>query len=99
MSTHFLVLAYDADDAGERRIASREAHLQRIAAEKAAGNIHVGGPLFDETGTTMNGSFLVLAFADRQAVEAWMADDIYVTNRVWAHWTIAPCNVAPLFLS
>jgi uncharacterized protein len=98
-NAYFLLLAHDAPDATDRRMAHQAEHRGRVAASKADGHIVLGGPLLDDTTGAMTGSFMVFCLPSRQAVENWIAQDPYVTDNVWASWTIQPCGVAPLFLA
>lgn len=96
----FLILAFDAtdDDALNRRMKHREAHLAHIAKAKAAGQAHIGAALLDEDGVTMNGSTLIVEFPDEAAVEAWLHTDPYVVGNVWDDVSITPCKIAPSFV-
>lgn len=96
---HFHILAYDATDEGtlDRRMASREAHLENIKATKASGNIHMGAALLDENGK-MVGSVLIMDFPAFEDVENWLRAEPYVKNDVWQEITITPCSIGPSFL-
>jgi uncharacterized protein YciI len=52
MNMQWLIIARDGtdDDAPERRLAARPAHLQHAAKLQAAGHLIIGGALTDETG-------------------------------------------------
>jgi hypothetical protein len=80
----YVVIAHDGTDAGakERRASARPAHLEGIAAFVARGEVLVGGALLDEAGD-MVGSVLIVDFATRAALDAWMENDPYVTQGVW----------------
>ncbi len=95
----FLILAYDAkdDDALNRRMAARDAHLASIAAYKAKGHMHIGAALLDDSGK-MIGSTLIVEFENRAACEAWLNADPYVTGKVWQDIKIQECKIAPSFI-
>ncbi len=80
----YAVVAYDYtdDEALERRLANREAHLEGIRRLAAQGRFLSGGAILDEAGT-MIGSNAHFAFPDRQALDAWLNDEPYMTGRVW----------------
>lgn len=96
----FVVMAYDATDEGApaRRMAAREAHLATIARFKAAGNMKMGAALLNDAGA-MIGSCIVCDFESREAMDAWLAEDPYMVQKVWGEVTITPCRIAPSFTS
>lgn len=95
----FLILAHDATDAEApaRRMAAREAHLKTIAEYKAKGNMILGAALWDDARTKMNGSVIVAEFESREALDAWLQNDPYVTQQVWGEIQVMACAVAPSF--
>ncbi len=78
----FALIAHDYPDALERRLACREQHLGRLKALAEQGLFLGGGVLLDESGK-MIGSNVHLGFESREALEAWLLDEPYVTERVW----------------
>ncbi len=95
----FLLLAYDATDADalNRRMATREAHLELVKVNQAKGHAKFGAALLDDTGK-MIGSMMVLDYPDRASLDAWLADEPYVTQKVWDKIDITPCKIAPSFV-
>ncbi len=91
----YLILAEDFKDAEalDRRMSIREKHLERARAEQAKGVLKVGGAKFSETGT-MFGSMLVVELENEDAVKQWIAEDPYVTGRVWEETQIIPFRIA-----
>ncbi len=94
----FLILAYDAKDAGApaRRLEAREAHLALIAKYKASGNMKIGAAILDEAGN-MAGSCIIADFPSRAALDAWLAEEPYILQKVWGDVTIQGCKIAPSF--
>ena len=94
----FLVLAYDAEDdqAQERRMAAREAHIQKISEYKAKGHMIMGAALLNEEGK-MIGSSITVDFPNEAALEAWLEEEPYVIGEVWEEINVLPCQVAPSF--
>ncbi|KAJ3286415.1 hypothetical protein HK104_009049 [Borealophlyctis nickersoniae] len=92
----WLVVAKDAKDhnALARRLEVREKHLARAAAAKKEGKVLVGGALLDENADRMIGSMMVLTVPTKKAVEEFIAEDVYVKNRVWETWEITPFRPA-----
>jgi hypothetical protein len=85
----FIVTAYDFedDDAINRRLSSREAHLSGIEKMVKTGTFLSGGAILDESGK-MIGSSLHVEFASRAEVEAWIKRDPYTTGKVWDQVTV-----------
>ncbi|MDP9928700.1 YciI family protein [Variovorax paradoxus] len=80
----FALVAHDYEDAGalERRLACRDSHLARLRELAAAGSFLSGGVVLDQNGK-MVGSNAHFSFPDRAALDAWLAADPYVVQRVW----------------
>lgn len=95
----FLIIARDATDEGalDRRMGAREAHLAHIAKAKAAGHAKMGAALLSDA-DVMNGSAIIAEFESREAFDAWLAQDPYVTQKVWEHIEVIPCRIAPSFV-
>lgn len=94
----FIVTGYDGDDAGalDRRTAVREAHLKGATEMKAAGQLLFGTAILNDA-DKMIGSVMVVEYADRAALDAWLKVEPYVTGDVWRKIEVAPCRVAPMF--
>jgi uncharacterized protein YciI len=91
----FVVMAWDGTDADApaRRLAVRPSHLEGIQPLVDRGNILVGGAILDESGT-MVGSVLLTDFESREDLDAWLADDPYVTSGVWSQVDVRPYRAA-----
>ncbi len=96
--THTVIIARDGTDEGAeaRRLAVRQAHMERVSPMAAAGTLAVGGAILDESGGRMVGSVAVTAHADDAAARAWMAEDPYVTGGVWRDVSLHGTRFAPL---
>jgi uncharacterized protein len=83
-NVRYIVIARDGTDpeAKARRLAVRPTHLQRVAPFVERGRVLIGGAILDDAGD-MVGSILLTDFSGREEVEAWIADDPYVTGGVW----------------
>lgn len=95
----FLVTGYDGSDekALERRLAARDAHLKGVEAAAAKGEHLYGAALLDAEGK-MVGSFLVVDYPHREALDAWLKKEPYILGNVWERVEITPCRVAPTFM-
>ncbi|MBZ9559651.1 MULTISPECIES: YciI family protein [Modicisalibacter] len=80
----YAVVAYDHtdDDALARRLANRDAHLAGIRRLADRGHFLSGGAILDDDGR-MVGSNAHFQFADRAALDDWLASEPYMTGRVW----------------
>ncbi|MEC9483775.1 MAG: YciI family protein [Halomonas sp.] len=80
----YAVVAYDYtdDEALERRLANRDAHLEGVRQLARQGRFLSGGAILDDEGK-MVGSSAHFRFADRQALDAWLETEPYMTGRVW----------------
>lgn len=94
----YIVLAYDATDdlAPERRMNAREAHLAYMDQKKAEGVMTYGAALLDDN-EKMIGSIIVTEFEHRKDIDAWLAEEPYILNKVWDDITILPCKPGPSF--
>jgi uncharacterized protein len=91
----FLVVAKDGTDEGalERRKRTRPTHLESIQPLVDRGNVLVGGAILNEAGD-MIGSMLLVEFADRADLDAWLDADPYVTEDVWREVEVTPFRSA-----
>ncbi len=86
----FLVRAYDGEGMLAKRMEVRPRHLEGM--QKISEHIIVAGGLLDEEGK-MKGSTLVLDYPDREALDAYIANEPYVVEHVWEKIYVEPLNV------
>ncbi len=85
-----ILLAYEyAPDMIERRGPFREAHLERIRAEQAAGTVVMAGAL----GDAPIGAAIVFRGVTREHVEAFVAADPYVDGELVTSWRAERWNL------
>ena len=79
----FMVTAYDGKDenALERRLSVRDAHLKGAKQLKEAGHLIAGGAILDEA-EQMIGSTMFVEFDSKAELDQWLASDPYVTGKV-----------------
>ena len=82
----YAITLIDAPGSGALRVRERPAHKAYLAP--LAGRIAFAGPLLADDGTTMVGSLLVMDFADRAAVHAWLANEPFTVAGVYATTTV-----------
>ncbi|MCW4627888.1 MULTISPECIES: YciI family protein [Marinomonas] len=83
----FVVTAFDYEDALERRLEHREAHLSGLRAMAKQGTFISGGAMVNEEGK-MIGSNVHVAFPDLAALQAWLDSDPFTVHKVWETTTI-----------
>ena len=90
----FLVVGFDGDDeaAPVRRQKVRENHLSLGDQMEAEGSRWYGASLRDED-DNMIGSFAVMDFPDREALDAWLSVEPYVVGDVWRKIEVHACAV------
>jgi len=93
----FIITAYDFedDDAINRRLANRQAHLDDIKKMVMQGMFLSGGAILNSDGK-MIGSSVHVEFEDRSAVDAWIVQDPYTTGKVWDRVTISEGALFPV---
>ncbi len=91
----FLLIAYDGTDpdAIERRMNARPEHLEKVSVLKKAGEFLFGGAILSEDGQ-MTGSMIVYDFPDREALDAKLREEPYITGNVWQKVEIRPFRLA-----
>lgn len=80
----YAVVAYDYtdDEALDRRLANRDAHLAGVRELAKHGKFLSGGAILNDDGK-MIGSNAHFRFSDRQELDAWLETEPYMTGRVW----------------
>lgn len=85
----FVLHALDMPDGLPRRLAAYEAHKAFLTDTSAFGlKIIMSGPLTEDDGTTMKGSFFLIEAPSRTHVERFNAADPFKAADVWATVTI-----------
>ncbi len=91
----YLILAQDDTDseAQDRRLKARPLHLETAKKLRENGNLILGGATLNKT-ENMNGSVMVVEFANETELQTWLKNDPYVTQGVWKSIKIKPFKVA-----
>ena len=92
----YLVTARDYPDALKNRLALRAAHIELGDQLYKDRKLLFGGAILDEKGA-MTGSLLICDFPDRNALDAWLAIEPYVTGKVWQTVSVEPFAAGPSF--
>lgn len=93
----WIVLAFDGEDAEApaRREAVRGRHLGVISAMAADGRLALGVPLMESDGR-IAGSLMVLAAEAEADRDAYLAEEPFAREGVWARIDAMPFRIAPL---
>ena len=86
----FIVKAYDGANMLEKRMEVRPRHLEGM--QKLGKHVICAGGLLDDAGK-MKGSVLILDFADRAELDAYLDNEPYVTEQVWEKIEVESLNV------
>ncbi len=86
----FVVTAHDGENMLEKRMEVRPRHLEGMAA--LGRHIVCAGGILDGDGKP-RGSVLVLDFADREALDAYLRAEPYMEAGVWEKIDVLPLNV------
>lgn len=89
----FSIVCTDAPNSLEQRLAVRPQHLARLQALHAEGRLVLAGPNpidHDDLSQGFTGSLLVLEFADRASVDAWLAEEPYALAGVYSSVVVSP---------
>lgn len=94
----FTLVARDGQDDGalQRRMAVREQHMALMDRLRQAGTALFAAALLNDD-DQMVGSMLVLDFPSRADLDAYLAEEPYLTGNVWQDVQVLPCRVAPSF--
>lgn len=86
----FIVKAYDGANMLEKRMEVRPRHLEGM--QKLGKHVICAGGLLDDVGK-MKGSVLILDFADRAELDAYLDNEPYVMEHVWEKIEVEALNV------
>ena len=86
----FIIKAYDGAGMLGKRMEVRPRHLEGMA--RLGNHVICAGGLLDEDGK-MKGSALVMDFADRNELDAYLASEPYVQEHVWEKIEVERMNV------
>ncbi|MBD3664162.1 YciI family protein [Sulfitobacter aestuariivivens] len=92
---HFVVHALDQPDALDRRLAVLDAHRRYLAEvnDRLEIKILLSGPLIEDGGDPMKGSFFLIDAPDRASVEALFESDPMAQADVWSDCHITALNL------
>ena len=86
----FVVNAHDGKNMLEKRMEVRPRHLENMTRNKE--HVISAGGILDEAGKPI-GSVLVLDFESRDQLDAYLAGEPYIIEKVWEDVKVEPLNV------
>ena len=86
----FVVNAHDGENMFEKRREVRPRHLENMASHRE--HVICAGGILNEEGKPV-GSALVLDFSTREELDAYLAKEPYIIEKVWEDVRIEPLNV------
>ena len=89
----FIITAYDGESALSKRLEVRPRHLEGMA--KLSPHIICAGGILNDEGRP-KGSVLVMEFTNRAELDAYLAAEPYVVEKVWEKIEVEPMNVVIL---
>ena len=92
---YYVIIAEDASNSLEKRLANRPAHLIRLNELQNQGRLLLAGPMpaIDSTDpgpAGFTGSLIVAEFRDLQAAKDWANADPFVNAGVYANVSVKP---------
>jgi len=86
----FVVNAHDGKNMLEKRMEVRPRHLENMTRNKE--HVVCAGGILNEAGKPI-GSVLVLDFESRDQLDAYLAGEPYIIEKVWEDVKVEPLNV------
>lgn len=91
----YVIIAQDAPNSSEQRLAHRPAHLARLQALLQQGRLLVAGPMpaidsNDPGPAGYDGSVIIAEFDDLAQAQAWAQQDPFVSAGVYQSVTVKP---------
>lgn len=86
----FVITAYDGAGMLAKRMEVRPMHLEGM--ERLKEHLIAAGGLLDDEGK-LKGSVLIMEFLNREEVDEYLANEIYVKEHVWEKIAVERMNV------
>ena len=93
----FVVSCTDHEGTVEKRLATRPQHLARLQQLNDEGRLIVAGAMPKDPSNPQAGfygSTLIVDFETREALDAWLKDEPFLKEGVYAHIDVKPFNKA-----
>ena len=86
----FVITAYDGEGMLDKRMEVRPRHLEGM--ERLKKHLVCAGGILDDEGK-LKGSVLVMEFENREELDDYLANEIYVQEHVWEKIVVERMNV------
>ena len=93
----FVISCTDHEGTLEKRLAVRPQHLARLEQLDAAGRLIVAGAMpkdRNDLAAGFYGSTMILDFESREALDAWLEEEPFLKEGIYAHIDVKPFNQA-----
>ncbi|MFV5525909.1 YciI family protein [Acinetobacter variabilis] len=93
----FVVSCTDREGTVEKRLAIRPQHFARLEQLDAEGRLIVAGAMPKDPANPQAGfygSTIIVDFDSREALDAWLQDEPFLKEGVYAHIDVKPFNKA-----
>jgi uncharacterized protein YciI len=91
----YTIIGQDIENSLEKRLAARQAHLERLQLLQSQGRLIIAGPNpaidCEDPGTEgFTGSLIVAEFPSLDEAKNWASDDPYIKAGVYGNVTVKP---------
>lgn len=93
----FVVSCTDQEDSLEKRLATRPEHVARLQQLDDEGRLIVAGAMPKDPSNLQAGfygSTIIVDFDSRESLDAWLAEEPFLREGVYAHIDVKPFNKA-----
>ncbi|WP_343683289.1 YciI family protein [Acinetobacter baylyi] len=93
----FVVTCTDNQGTVEKRLATRPKHVERLQKLDDEGKLIVAGAMPKEFGNPQAGfygSTIIVDFESREALDAWLQEEPFLIEGIYAHIDVKPFNKA-----
>ena len=93
----FVISCTDHEGTLEKRLAVRPQHLARLEQLDAEGRLIVAGAMpkdRNDPAAGFYGSTMILDFESREALDAWLEEEPFLKEGIYAHIDVKPFNQA-----
>lgn len=93
----FVVSCTDKEGTVEKRLATRPQHVARLQKLDDEGRLIVAGAMPKDLSNPQAGfygSTIIVDFDNREALDAWLADEPFLKEGIYSHIDVKPFNKA-----
>jgi uncharacterized protein len=93
----YVLTCTDKEGTVEKRLATRPQHIARLEKLNAEGRVIAAGAMPKDPANPQAGfygSTMIVDFDSREALDAWIADEPFLKEGIYAHVDVKPFNKA-----